>query len=708
MKRRLSIPVSRAALIASYGYGTTPPVGGDGQPAPEVSNDNEGATASTYEPAPYREDPDETVICPACEKHDDVDAVFCDQCGFQLKGADGVKVEPAGDTKPAADPPKPAAAKPAVTAATPPPPPAGGAAQQPPANPVDADGNIDSQTVCANPDCQHLASSHLDDDTSGKNTGACQMTNCACLGTQIETQPNAAGDDQAPSTGDGAQPNSDTEELSWVAVPDAPVPPGPPAANVSTLNQPPTLPGSENMGPAFTIPVAIIEGQPTGDGRQIAPGALTWRTPPLPLMGLATETHDPEGFDMNDPAVMCGRIDSLERTAGQGDTQIIIAKGFYLANDDGQYFAGLTEQMGRCGISADVAVHESEIEVGEIDSDGFPLDMTDTLTSGEIMGATQVPFPAFEGAYIVLGDGTDKPAAQPIPQHADTPDVPDKPPAAVTAGGQLVHLMSYEACERCEQGLDVILAAGAGPFAPPRAWFSDPGFVEGDGRLVEILDRRGNRQIGGKYACPLTITDQGRVYGHLAPWGVCHIGKPGCVTAPASKSDYAYFKRGQHVVCAEGEKVRVGTLTVNAGHADVHSSPTSAMAHYDNIATCVADVNCGEDEHGIWIAGAIRPTASQEQIAALRASSVSGDWRGLGGSLELVAALAVPVPGFPHAVVAGAEEEALVAAGAGVMHRLKHPIVDAAPEGDVALRRALSPLLKTARKAAREQIAGLR
>jgi hypothetical protein len=461
------------------------------------------------------------------------------------------------------------------------------------------------------------------------------------------------------------------------------------------------------MGPAFTIPVAIIEGQPTGDGRQIAVDALTWRTPPLPLMGLATETHDPEGWDLNDPAVMCGRIDSFERVPGEGETQVILARGFYLSNDDGRYFADLNEQMGRLGISADVAVQASEISIGEIDEDGWPTDMTEELTEGQIMGLTVCPYPAFEGAYIVLGDGSETPEAVAIPQQSETP-VPSAPPAAVTAGGQLVHLMSYESCEPCEQGLEILVASGAGPTRPPAAWFENPNFTAGDGRLVEILDRRGERALGGKFACPLTITDDGRVYGHLAPWGVCHIGKPGCVTAPESKSDYAYFKRGQHVVTAEGEKVRVGTLTVDVGHADVHSSSTEAMAHYDNIATAAADVNAGEDEYGIWIAGAIRPTATEEQIRALRASSISGDWRGLGGSLELVAALAVPVPGFPHAMVAGAEQEALVAAGASVMHRLKHPVEAEAPEGDVALRAALSPLLADARAHARERLSPLR
>lgn len=242
---------------------------------------------------------------------------------------------------PAKPPPKPAA----VTAATPPP--AEGTAKAPVTSPVDEKGNVAPDAVCANPDCQHLASSHLNDDAAGANTGACQMTSCECLGFQAETQPNSGSGDDQPAQ--DAQPGPKSQELAHApiaSVPDAPAPPGPATiAKPPEMNAPPPIEGGQPMGPAFTIPVAIIEGQPTGDGRQIAPGALTWRAPPLPLMGLATETHDPMGMDPNDPAVICGRIDSLERAPGQGDTQIIVAKGYYLPNDDGAYFAELNEKM---------------------------------------------------------------------------------------------------------------------------------------------------------------------------------------------------------------------------------------------------------------------------------------------------------------------------------------------------------------------------
>jgi len=711
-RKLLSTARSRVELIASHSYGEAL-----ASPPPPPAEEKAPAPAKT----PTETDPDQAVTDALAKVKTAVDAAVAAQkadddsddpkdqkvtadLAALSKAVDAAIADQAADAadeseNPSADE-KPAPEKPAVTAAAAEP-------ETPKTNPVAPNGDIDNDVQCANPDCGHLASAHLDDAEMGANTGACSMTDCSCLATQVESQPNTGGDDQ------GSQPAA-PEGKEDLATADAPVAPGPaPSApeQPAGLNEPPPVAGGDSMGPAFTIPVAIIEGQPTGDGRQIAPNALTWRTPPVPLMGLATETHDPDGFDMNAPAVLCGRIDSFERQPGDGDTQVIVAKGFFLPNDDGMYFAELAEAMGRIGVSADVAVQASEIEVGDVDPMGFPLEMSETLTEGVIMGITVCPFPAFEGAYLVLGDGAEKPEAQAIPQQADEPPTMDKPPAAVTAGGQLIHLMTYEQCEPCDQGLEVITAAGQGPTRPPRAWFSDPGFTEDDGRLVEILDRRGNRVIGGKFACPLTVEDSGRVYGHIAPWGVCHTGHSGqCILAPHSKAGYAHFLRGQHVVTAEGEKVRVGVITCDAGHASTRGiSASQAMAHYDNTALAVADVTIGEDEYGIWVAGAMRPDASEEQIRALRASSISGDWRQLGGTLELVAALAVNQPGFPLAVVASGQHEALVAAGASVMHRVKHPAPSSAPEaGDVALRAALGPLLGDAKAKARERLAALR
>ncbi|HEY4452397.1 MAG TPA: hypothetical protein VGN13_12480 [Solirubrobacteraceae bacterium] len=674
MKRKLSDGRSRADIISDFQAlsAASPPVEAPKEPAKE--------------PQPKAPEDIDTEVAKAIDNAIALQEKDPDPDGNDEAVLKALKDARAAQEADAASEPKPDA----KAAATP---------VQPPANPVDDKGNVDSQAKCANADCGHLASSHLNED-AGKNTGACQMADCACLAMQVEPEPNTDKGDKGEGQTE-APPAEDKGAHAALApaVVDAPIPT---ATETSDLNAPPEVEGGESMGPAFTIPVAIIEGQPTGDGRQISQGALTWRTPPVPLMGLKTETHDPEGFDMNDPAVLCGRIDGFSRADGEGSTQVISAHGFYLPNDDGMEFAELNEAMGRLGVSADVAVQASEVTIEAIDDMGFPTDMAEILTEGTIMGVTVCPFPAFEGAYIVLGDGSEKPAAQAIPQAVEQPE-------AVTAGGQLIHWMTYQECEPCDQGLEVITAAGAGPSRPPMAWFSDPGFAEGDGRLEEILTKDGRRE--GKFACPITVTDDGRVFGHIAPWNVCHTAHTGkCILAPHSSVDYAHFKRGQHVVTAEGEKVRVGVLTCDAGHASTRPgfSMGEAMAHYDNTALAVADVNIGEDDYGIWIAGAIRSDASEEQIRKLRASSISGDWRAAGGQLELVAALAVNQPGFPLAVVAGGQIETLVAAGQTVMHQLQQHEEPAPPEGDVTLRAALAPLLNDAKDRAKGRVAALR
>lgn len=146
------------------------------------------------------------------------------------------------------------------------------------------------------------------------------------------------------------------------------------------------------------------------------------------------------------------------------------------------------------------------------------------------------------------------------------------------------------------------------------------------------------------------VVDGDQIYGYIAQWNVCHVGSPEganrCTMAPRSPSGYSQYLTGT-VMTTEGP-VRVGQITMNTGHAGATDSPRSAVAHYDNTGAVVADVACGEDQHGIWYAGRIRPHVSDEDRFALAASGrLSGDWRMIGSSYELVAALVVNVPGFP-------------------------------------------------------------
>lgn len=195
------------------------------------------------------------------------------------------------------------------------------------------------------------------------------------------------------------------------------------------------------------------------------------------------------------------------------------------------------------------------------------------------------------------------------------------------------------------------LEAAAAPLAPPRAWFADP-------------------KLDGP--TPLRVDEHGRVFGHLAAWGVCHIASPAgegvCVEAPHSAMGYARFHTGT-LQTSDGSVIDVGRLTMGTGHAGPRANGAAAAAHYDHTGMAVADVRAGEDAFGIWVAGALRPEVTPEQIRTLRASPLSGDWRRdeSTGSLELRAALAVNVPGFPiprpAGMVASGALESLVASG---------------------------------------------
>jgi hypothetical protein len=123
-----------------------------------------------------------------------------------------------------------------------------------------------------------------------------------------------------------------------------------------------------------------------------------------------------------------------------------------------------------------------------------------------------------------------------------------------------------------------------------------------------------------------------------------------------------------YVVCDDGSTVPTGTLTMGTGHAELGLKAASALAHYDNTGTAFAQVRCGEDAFGIWFAGVIQPTVTDEQVFALRGAKISGDWRNVAGQgLDAIAMLAVNTPGFPivrTALAASAgERQALVAAG---------------------------------------------
>jgi len=391
--------------------------------------------------------------------------------------------------------------------------------------------------------------------------------------------------------------------------------------------------------------VVALEGIETSDGRFIVPGSLTHRALPLSILA---QTRTPDGGDGHDGADVIGRMDTLTRVPGPSMVSketgepfpegsfVWVATGYIDPEEKG---TRLVQKRYLTGNSVDL----SEVEAEFIFDDSEEYTEQIRVTSGKIAATTLVTIPAFADAFIQLDGETLTPA----------PEV-----AAVAASAAWTSADVGDECVPCLAGLDlapapVTAAAAPALMFPPIAWFADPQFDE---------------------YCPLTLRDDPsgliEVFGHLGEWGTCHTGFTGqCITMPKSPTDYSYFHVGA-VRAQDGDTLRevsAGHITMGeGGHAGLGLSAVDAAAYYDNVNTVVADVTAGEDAHGIWIHGFVRRTATPEQVEALRASPISGDWRPFnGGPLELVAALAVNSGGFPvpRARVASGVPMALVAAG---------------------------------------------
>lgn len=497
-----------------------------------------------------------------------------------------------------------------------------------------------------------------------------------------------------------------------------------------------------------------VEGIVTGDGREFAPGALTWADLPLVLRWNKEDSH---GGEPRTIAVNVGRIDEVWR-----DGNRIMGRGVLdLSDEDGQRVHAKIKGKFLRGVSIDAdSIADADVEyvfpddvnagTGDSEDDLFEMLFAQPekviFHGGRIRAATLVDIPAFAEAYIALLDeqGAVVAGGAPITEaelaqlrvqemgavgthdtatsnsewdatanekRIDGPLTVDQARAAygwydgsAVEAGELpksaAKFLHHEISEdgtagaanlaACSAAIGALHGARGGasipdadrrgvydhvakhlrdagqepePFRalhavtaggelwrPPAAWFADPGL---------------------SLPTPITVTDEGRIYGHAAQWGTCHIGQDDVCVQPPHEDEHPYYRTGE-VVCADGSRVAVGQITVGTGHAPLHYGAVPATEHYDNTGAAVADVAVGNDANGIWVAGAIRPGADPLRVYELQAAGqVSGDWRRIGGQLRLVGLLGVNVPGFPvpkmrARVASGAGEKtvkALVAAG---------------------------------------------
>lgn len=341
----------------------------------------------------------------------------------------------------------------------------------------------------------------------------------------------------------------------------------------------------------FTDSVIAVFGTPTDDRRILASEMdIRFREFPLPLMW--TKTMTAGHYD----AFTVGVIESSRR---EGDK--LLASGYLLntpeadeaANQIAHGVTGPSVDLGDADVkyTTEDGTEVTEEMWMEAMEDEIELKIFDTVTSARLMGATLVSTPAFGEVSIALDADRSSRGADLVASALDS----------LTAGAYVEK--SY-----------------------PAAFFADPQF-EGP--------------------TPIRLTEDGRIEGHLACFGTCHVGfADRCVTAPRSLTNYAHFHTAPPVLTETGERIAVGRLTVATGHAG-RGTANQAADHYDNTGTCFGLVRVGEDEHGIWFSGVPAPGVTPEMMAVALSAPLSGDWRKKGGNLELVAALSVNTPGFP-------------------------------------------------------------
>lgn len=352
----------------------------------------------------------------------------------------------------------------------------------------------------------------------------------------------------------------------------------------------------------WTSREGIVFAEATGDGRDFTDCTFSWRDPKVSLVPLMLQTETDFGHF---GAELVGFHEKFSR---EGDAVTSSGRFYDFANAVQARDLLLGDRY--FGVSVDGGSVDYEWEC-VTEEDGWCIEDKITFTAYEIIGSTMTPFPAFARAAIMLEAETAKAATR----------------------------------------LTVVTAAATdAPTVPPRAWFEMAEPDDDDERYVD--------QDDGRIAIPLTITDDGQIYGHAAADGVPHTGYPGRnIMAPKSESSYAHFHLGV-TVCDDGSRVPTGVLTVGCDHAPLTYTCQEARDFYAHSGLGWGDVRASDGEHGIWIAGACRPGLDERQVRMIHGSSLSGHWVPIGGRLEMMGVLAVNQPGYPVL-----REAALAAAG---------------------------------------------
>ena len=170
---------------------------------------------------------------------------------------------------------------------------------------------------------------------------------------------------------------------------------------------------------------------------------------------------------------------------------------------------------------------------------------------------------------------------------------------------------------------------------------------------------------------PLTVSDEDEnglrhVYGHVAPYGVCHRSDMGACFQYPGDVDKAHkgFHTGQVVKLSDGSGVRVGALTLGGKHIDASLARQGVdfrevNRHRDDANTIFAMVRAWEDTFGLAISGVLMPGVGRDELFRAMASSPSVELWPNGAGRTLVGIHLVPTPAWPVAASAGGDTNVL-------------------------------------------------
>lgn len=291
----------------------------------------------------------------------------------------------------------------------------------------------------------------------------------------------------------------------------------------------------------------------------------------------------------------------------------------------------------------DGAVHEGVVSA--VDTDAETVTVTETPDEGDPI---EVVLPV---ADVQVADAGEDDAEGDDTEDAASSDYPELARRAQASAVVVRHeprpaLRAMLARERGEVVTAAAMAA-AGPGAvltaavawddgPPAEFFSDLDLDE---------------------VTPLTITDDGEVFGHVALFGQCHTGFAAgafskCVMPARSPSNYALFHSNGQVRAADGSRHSVGILSMDTKHAPAgkpgrRPSASAVADHYEHTGLTAAWLRAHDGPIGVEVHGALRSGLDIDAVRRAMAAHPSGDWRDYGDGLDMLGLLQVNVPGYP-------------------------------------------------------------